>query len=76
MGAVNIQAFFTIFLKLAKVLMQVITTVFSIFALLFVLAGNIHTKDWGSILCKLGDISLKCLEQTWWEKTEILAHVE
>ena len=53
-GGSDHSGIFTIFLKIAKVLMWVITTVFFIFALLFVLAGNIQTKDWGSILCKLG----------------------
>ena len=55
--------------------MGVVTTVFTIFALVFVFTGHIQAKDWRSILLKLEDINTQFQEQVWGKKTEILAHV-
>ena len=56
--------------------MRVFAAEFTIFTMFTMFAGNIESECWGSKLPELKDINIQFLEQVWWEKTEMLAHVE
>ena len=56
--------------------MRVFAAEFTIFTMFTMFAGNIESECWGSKLPELKDINFQFLEQVWWEKSEMLAHVE